>query len=52
MNDPEVKQLLDKAEELRAESEGPIEQARKLKEQGDALIAQSKELVSKRPKLL
>lgn len=49
--DPEVKRLIQKAEELKVMSERLIEQGRKLKEHADRLIAESKKLTGNRPKL-
>ncbi|HEY1656955.1 MAG TPA: hypothetical protein VGG14_01305 [Candidatus Sulfotelmatobacter sp.] len=51
MNDPEVKRLIDKAEQLKAMSDRLLEQGRKLKKQADQLITESKKIVGNRPKL-
>jgi hypothetical protein len=42
MSDPQVKPLIEKAEELKAMNERLLEQGRKLKERADASIAESK----------
>jgi hypothetical protein len=47
MSDPKLRALLAKAEEMKVMSERLIEQSRKLKEQADQLIADSKQLTSK-----
>ena len=47
MTDPEIKELIDKAEQLNLMGDRLLEQGRKLKEQADKLIAESKGFLGK-----